>query len=94
MIRAIRNAAMIGAAVGTGVAIVLITLTFVRPFPWQVDGAVEKLTFRLCPLFILGFGMGSWTSVVVVTIVGNAILYGAAFGAIATVVSLCRRIVA
>jgi hypothetical protein len=83
---------MIGAALGTGVAIILITLTFARPFPWQVDGAVERLTFRLCPLFILGFGMGSWASVIVVTIFGNAILYGTAFGAVAAVVSLCRRL--
>jgi mevalonate kinase len=80
---------MVGSAVGTGVAIILLTLTFLRP-----SLAVEKVTFRLCPLFILGFGMGSWASVIVVTIVGNAVFYGAAFGALSAVVSLYKRLVA
>jgi hypothetical protein len=87
---------MMGAAVGAGVAIVLITLTFVEPFPWQMGGAIDRLTFRLCPLFILGFwnGMGSMTELIIVTIIGNAILYGIAGGIIASIVSLYKRLVA
>jgi hypothetical protein len=86
--------AKIGAVVGASVAIILLTLTFVRPFPWYMNGAIEKLTFRLCPLFILGFanGMGSMTVVVIITIIGNAILYGTAFGVIAAIVSLFKRL--
>lgn len=87
---------MIGAAVGIGVAVVLITLDLVRPFPVFVDDAIEHLAFRLCPLYILGFanGMGSMTNVVIVTIIGNAILYGFAFGIIATMISPFRRLMA
>jgi hypothetical protein len=88
----IRKSARIGAAIGAGVSIVLVTLTFVNPFH-SADGAIEWLTFRLCPLFILAFanGMRSMTGVVILTIVGNAILYGAAFGVIAALVSYLRR---
>jgi ABC-type nitrate/sulfonate/bicarbonate transport system permease component len=94
VIKDIRFGALLGASVGAGVAIVLITLTLVRPFPWQVNGVIEHLTFRLCPLFILGFGLGSWASVFVVTIIGNAILYGATFGTIAAVASMYKRFAA
>lgn len=88
----IRKAAMIGAAVGVGIASVLITLPFVNPF-YTANGAIEGLTFRLCPLYFLVFanGMGSMTNVVIITIIGNAILYGIAFGIIAAIVSLYRR---
>ncbi len=86
---------MIGAAVGAGVAIVLITLTFVRPF-YMANGFIESLTFRLCPLFILGFanGMGSMTSVVIITMIGNAILYGIAGMIIAAIISLLKHLFA
>jgi len=85
---------MIGSAVGAGLAVVLITLDLVRPFPWQVNGVVERLTFRrLCPLYVLGFanGMGSMTNVVVVTVIGNAILYGTIGAATAAVGCLFNR---
>jgi hypothetical protein len=93
MIRAIRNGAMIGAAVGAGTAIVLITLDLARPFPVFLDDIIEHLAFRLCPFYILGFanGMGSMTNVVIVTIIGNAILYGIASGIIAAIISLFKR---
>jgi hypothetical protein len=89
----IRKGAMIGAAVGSGTAIVLITLSDVRPF-YMANGVIDTLTFRLCPLYILGFakGMGSMTNVVIITIIGNAILYGIAGGIIAAMVSLYRRL--
>jgi hypothetical protein len=93
MMRAVRSAAMIGAAIGAGVAIVLTTLDLVRPFSVFIDGIIESLTFRLCPLYVLGFanGMGSMTNVVIVTVIGNAILYGITFAAIAAVASLFNR---
>ncbi len=88
----IRKGAMIGAAVGVGLAIVLLTLTSVNPF-YMANGAIEKLTFRLCPLYFLVFanGMGSMANVVIITIIGNAILYGIAFGIVAAFVTLYRR---
>lgn len=93
MMRTIREGALIGAAIGAIVATILITLSFSRPFPWYMNGAIEKLTFKLCPLFILGFanGMGSMTNVVIITIIGNAILYGIAGGIIAVIFSLFKR---
>jgi hypothetical protein len=96
MIRTIRNGALIGTAAGAGVAIILITLSCFSPFPWYMNGTIERLTFRLCPLFILGFanGMGSMANVVMITILGNAILYGIAGGIIATMVSLYKRLLA
>ncbi|MGO9340256.1 MAG: hypothetical protein ACLPY1_22400 [Terracidiphilus sp.] len=72
----------------------LITLDFVRPFSLHANRAVVKLTLQLCPLFILGFGMHSWVSVVAFSIIGNVILYGAVFGAIAAIIPLYRRFVA
>jgi len=96
MMRTIRDGALIGAAIGAIPAIILITLTFFSPFPWYMNGAVEKLTFKLSPLFILGFanGMGSMTNVVIITVIGNAILYGIGGGIIAVIVSLFKRRIA
>ena len=89
----IKAAARLGAILGTGISAVLVTLTFVRPFPWQINGAIERLTFGLCPLLRLAFGpgMGSMILVAVIAIIGNAILYGALFAAVAAVVSLYKR---
>jgi hypothetical protein len=88
----IKKGAMIGTAVGVGIAVVLLTLPFVNPF-YTANGAIERLTFRLCPLYFLVFanGMGSMANVVIITIIGNAILYGIAFGVIAAMLSLYRR---
>ena len=90
----IKAGTKLGAVVGASVAIILLTLTFVRPFPWYMNEAIEKLTFSLCPLFILAFanGMGSMTTVVIIAIIGNAILYGIVFGVIAAMISLYKRL--
>jgi hypothetical protein len=95
MVRAMRNGAVIGAVVGASVAIVVIILITVRHSPWQVsDVLVERLTFLLCPFFVLAFveSMGSMARLIVITIVGNALLYAATFGVIAAFVSLFKRI--
>jgi len=59
-----------------------------------MNGTIERLTFRLCPLFILGFwnGIHSMTLLVIITIIGNAILYGIAGGIIAAIASLYKRL--
>jgi uncharacterized membrane protein (GlpM family) len=89
----IKKGAMIGAGIGASVAIVLITLSDIQPF-YMANGVIDSLTFRLCPLYILGFakGMGSMTNVVIITIIGNAFLYGIAGGIIAAMVSLYKRL--
>jgi hypothetical protein len=86
----IKRGATIGAIVGAGVAIGLLSLEHVRPFSPHVDSVVERLTFRLCPLYILGFanGMGSMAVLVIVTILGNALLYGVALGMVTALATL------
>lgn len=83
----------IGAVVGVGIAVVLVPLIQIRPFPVAVNSFLERVTFKLCPLLVLGFSsdMKSMTGVVVVTILGNAVLYGLIFGLVAGAVSLFRR---
>ena len=88
--RIIRVGAILGAAIGSGVAVLMISLVYLRPFSVPVNVFVERATFKLCPLFILGFTsvVGSTTSLCIVTVAGNALLYGAVFGAVAAVFSL------
>jgi hypothetical protein len=89
----IRKGTLAGAVVGIGIAIVLLPLDHLRLFSPKTNAAIERLTFRLCPLYILGFanGMGSMTVVVIVTILGNAILYGVALGVVSALPALFRR---
>ena len=83
----------IGAVVGVGVAAVMIPLIEIRPFPVAVNSFLEGATFKLCPLFVLGFSgaLKSMEGVVAVTIVGNAVLYGLIFGLLAGLISPFRR---
>jgi hypothetical protein len=83
----------IGSAVGVGIAVVLIPLVEIRPFPVAVNSFLERATFKLCPLFVLGFSseVRSIAGVIVVTILGNAILYGLIFSLLAGIASLFRR---
>jgi hypothetical protein len=89
----IKRGAAIGAGLGAGIAIILLSLEHVRPFSPQVNAVVEGLTFRLCPLYILGFanGMGSMAVLVIVMILGNALLYGVVLGIAAALWKLLQR---
>ncbi|HEY1938111.1 MAG TPA: hypothetical protein VGJ33_09270 [Candidatus Angelobacter sp.] len=89
----IKNGAITGAIVGTGVAVVLLSLEYIRPFPGNANAFVEKLTFKLCPAYILIFMnvVSKEWMVVALTILGNAVLYGLVFGAIAGILSLFKR---
>ena len=89
----IKAAAKLGAVIGASISLVLVILTFVMPFPWQINGAIERLTFALCPLLRLGFasGMGNTVIVALIAIIGNAILCGALFTAVAAVVAVYKR---
>jgi len=89
----IKAGAITGALVGAGVAITLLSLEYIRPFSPHGNAFIERLTFRLCPLYILGFanGMSSMAVLVIVTILGNAILYGLALGTLAALPPLFQR---
>ncbi len=74
-----------GAIFGVFLAILLMTLTLmVRVYP--LAGFIEHLTFRLCPLLILGFGLKSWTGLIAVVLFSNAVLYGIPFAVAGAVV--------
>jgi len=87
----IKNGAIIGAVVGTGVAVILLSLEYIRPFPGNGNAFVEKLTFKLCPAYIFMNVVTKEWMVIALTILGNAVLYGLVFGAIAGVLSLFKR---
>jgi len=89
----IKSGVMTGAIAGSAVAIVLLSLHHARLFSLYGNSMIERLTFRLCPLYILVFanGMGSMTVIVIVTILGNAILYGVAFGIVAALGTVFQR---
>ncbi len=85
----IKTGAKIGAAVGASIALITLVLSF-----WPLAGggaAIERLEFRTCPFLILGFVDMSTTTFVIITIVGNTILYGIGFGIIAAIVFFCKR---
>ena len=90
----IKFGAILGGIAGTGIAVVLLSLEYIRPFPPNANAFIERMTFKLCPLYVLGF-----TNVVsrewrvgVLTIIGNTLLYGIAFGIIAAIISLFKRL--
>jgi hypothetical protein len=91
--RIIRIVATLGATVGVGIAGLMIPLVLLRPFSVPVNGFIERATFRLCPFFIMGFSkdVTSKTSWLLITIAGNAFLYGAVFAVIALGVVLFRK---
>jgi hypothetical protein len=91
----IKAGTLAGAAIGAGVAITLLSLEYIRPFSPHANSFVEHLTFRLCPLYILGFANGiGMTLLVIITILGNAILYGIVLGVLMALSTLFQRKVA
>ena len=79
MIRSLVRFGVIGAIFGVVLAATLMSLDAIRPFPWYMNGTIERLTFKLCPLYVLGFASISKTSWIVSVFLGNAVLYGGAF---------------
>jgi hypothetical protein len=90
----IRNSALTGAAVGTGIAVVMISLNHLRPFSIAVNDFIDRTIFKVCPLYVLGFSNDIPNKAVwfIVTILGNAVLYGALFALIASGVVLFRKV--
>lgn len=91
--RVVRIGSMVGAVAGAAIAVALISLVTLRPFSVPVNGFIENVTFRICPLFILGFSsyVRNWAELLFITIVGNAFLYGAWGAIIGLIIVLSRK---
>jgi len=92
----IKNGAITGAIVGASVAVVMIALdnSNLGRISIPLSSFVDRAIFTVCPLYVLGFTktVSSKASWFLVTILGNAALYGIAFGIIAAIVSLFKRL--
>jgi hypothetical protein len=95
MTKLFKNAG-IGAGVGAVVAAAMISLDQLRPFPVSVNSFIDRAIFRVCPFYIFGFSrdVTSKAEWFLITIIGNAVLYGALFALITGAVALFRRPVA
>jgi hypothetical protein len=82
-----------GAAVGVGIAIIMIPLDQLGPFSVTLNSFIDRVIFRLCPFYVLGFSkdITSKTAWFLVTIVGNAFVYGAIFALLAICFGLVRK---
>jgi hypothetical protein len=89
VVRLIGRFGLVGATSGVALAAVLMTLERINLYP--LDGFIDHLTFRLCPLYILGFSSISWIGLIAVVIVSNALLYGAIFEAVGAVVGALKK---
>lgn len=89
-----KRAFVCGVIAGGSLAIILLLLVRIRPFPVEVNAWIEWLTFKICPFYLLGFT--SWiptaSGVVVVTVLGNAVVYGAVGTLLLFVCRLVRRV--
>lgn len=92
----IKTGCIVGAIVGAAIAALLISLVHIRPFSPDLNAAVESITFRLCPLYVLGFSSAvkSEASLIIITVLGNAVLYSAVFGVIVLIVSRIKGAIA
>ena len=87
----IKRALLWGAALGLTIGTVLNILITIRPFSMDINGAVERLAFALCPLLIIGFMPGTkQLPIVVIAIIGNGIIYGILFSLIASLMRFTR----
>jgi len=91
MTKLFKNAG-IGAGVGAVVAAAMISLDQLRPFSVSVNSFIDRAIFRVCPFYIFGFS-GDVTSKAewfLITILGNALIYGILLAVIAGAVGLFR----
>ncbi len=89
----IKTGAFRGAIIGAGIAVIMISLDFIRPFSPNVNAFIERLAFRICPFYVLGLtnfvtNKASWF---LATILGNAFLYGLVGAGLAAVANLFKR---
>jgi uncharacterized membrane protein len=89
IMQTVRFAAICGATLGTGIAVVLLFLVEIKQ-----DPALGMVTFSLCPVFALGFLIKSKILFYIVMIVGNGISYGILGAIIGLVFALFQRLTA
>jgi hypothetical protein len=90
-----KSGALLGAAVGSGIAVVMIALDNMNLGRISVPLAdfIDRAIFRVCPPYIVGF----WNIIpnkavwFIVAILGNAVLYALLFALIAGAISLFRK---
>lgn len=91
----IRNAAVTGTIVGSGIAVVMIALdnSNLGRISIPLHAFVDRAIFTVCPLYALGFSNDIPNKAVwfLVTILGNAVIYGAVFAGVAGILSLFKR---
>jgi hypothetical protein len=89
----ILTGAIRGAATGAGIAVIMILLDQLGPFSVPVNSFIDRAIFRLCPFYALGFSKdvpnkAAWF---LITIAGNAVVYGALFALIALAIGVFHR---
>ena len=91
----IKTGAITGAITGAVIAILLLSLKATRPFSIHTNSLIERLTFRLCPLYILGFSndVQSMTGLIIITLLGNIVIYAIGFTIVALLVKGAKRTV-
>jgi uncharacterized membrane protein YgaE (UPF0421/DUF939 family) len=52
--RTVRFAAIWGATLGIGIAVVMLSLSEIKPFSDTVNAVIVIVTVSLCPIFLLG----------------------------------------
>ena len=94
--RIVRFAATWGAAIGIGIAVVMVSLSEIQTFSDIVTVMIMVATVSLCPTFLLGptLHIESKILLYVITIVGNAIVYGIASAIIGLGFALFQRVTA
>lgn len=92
----VKNAAVLGAAVGGGIASLMIALDNMNLGRISIPLAdfIDRAVFIVCPPYIVGFCniIPNKTVWILVAILGNAVLYGLLFGLLAGITSLFRRV--
>jgi K+-sensing histidine kinase KdpD len=94
----IKKAAMMGTAVGAGIAVVVILLNqwnrYNISYLSSVSSLINRISFAICPTYlIIGFlsivrNEAVWF---LLTVLSNAVLYGEVFALVAAIVSFFRR---
>jgi len=89
----IKKFIMFGASTGLGVALLLLLLIFVRPFPVSVNGYVEHVARYLCPTLLLFFSSSfhSAGAAISVIVLSNTMLYAIVFGIVGIIASSTRN---
>jgi len=89
--RLVRFAATWGAALGIGIAVVMLSLSEIQTFSDTVTVMIMVATVSLCPTLFLTLHIKSKILVFIITIIGNGVLYGISGAIIGLGFALFRR---